>query len=1014
MAFPDTQLPVIVELDLAGDGSFSTDLTAARKVRVPSGITITRGRSNETDTAGPSSCRLVADNRDGSLSPRNPTGDYYGQLRRNTPIRVSITKDTSHLQVDAATGTTPAAGARVTAPDSSPLSITGDIDLRFDADLDAWRSTSMDLVGKWTSTAGQKSYQLVLLSSGRIGIYWSPDGTTELGIDSNAPVPIQHGRIAVRATLDVDNGSGGRTATFYIAPTLAGPWTQLGDALAASGTTSIFDSTTVATVLDTATGSQGNIIRGKVYGAEIRNGIGGTLVAAPDFTVQADGATSFIDQAPGALTGEQAVADGAAATADYLVCDDADAADITVGDFVVLTNSADVLKESTVFTVTSKVSAFGFTNIFYSPNSSAVTTTGDKMKVVGNTWTLTGEVSLTTRDVRFTGEVPSWPVSWDVSQRDVQTPIEAAGVMRRLQTGAPRLGSTVYRAMTSLTNVVAYWPMEDGTDATEFGSAVGGPPMRYTGTAPQFATYDGFDCSDPIATLDNLTDLRGAVPRYTPTGECQVRGLINVPAAGLTTNSEIISVNFGPMHFQVRYTTGTAGSLTLRAFDGDGTSLLTDGPWDFSVNGKDLLLSIELTQDGADIDYALATWEVQDNEAGLVITGTVAGQTLGRCTRVQWNTNGGVGDGLSVGHTVVQSEVTGLFDRGDELRGFRGESAYDRIARLCAENGVAFAGVGTQSSTEMGPQKSGELMDLLREAEAADGGILYEARDQLAIGYRTRRSLHTQEPTLTLDYAGRHLSQLQPVEDDDATRNDITVTRIDGSSARSTLETGAMSVQAPPDGIGRYGADYRLSLEDDGYLLQHAAWRMAVGTVDEARYPQIAVNLAARAIASSTTLTAAVRDLDVGDRLVVENPPAWLPPEDISQLAVGFTEIIGPKQHTITANNTPEAPYRVGVFSGQTGAAESRYNCAGTVTAEALDTTETGVDITIPAGKRGWGHGSGDYPVVIGGEEMTVIGVSGTAPSQTLTVVRSVNGVVKSHAAGASVQLARPVRYGLL
>jgi hypothetical protein len=927
VAFPGTHLPVVVELDLAGDGTFSTNITSKTYVRDM--VTITRGRPNETALSEPARCDLVLNNRDGRFSPRKADGAYYGSLRRNTPLRVSITQATSHLLIDAATGTTPAAGARVTTPDSANLSITGDLDVRFDADLTSWRDVA-DLIGKWTTTGNQRSWQFMILASGRPALFWSPNGTTELGVGSTAALPVQTGRLALRVTLDVNNGASGRTATFYTADSLSGSWTQLGDPVTESGTTSIFDSTANVTVLDDPAGSQSRVIRGRVFGAQVLQGIGGTVRASPDFTAQTHGATSFAD-------------------------------------------------------------------------------------AQGNTWSLTGAVKLSTRDVRFVGEVPSWPVTWDLSQRDVRSPIEATGVTRRLQTGAPRLSSTARRAMLAAADVVAYWPMEDGTDATFFASAIpGGKPMTVFAGSPSLAAYDGFACSDPLPTFDSATDLRAPVPSHAATGESQVRGLVSFPVGGtIADNTEIISVNYtgSADHWQVRYNTG--GGLTVRAFDSNGTSLLTDGPWAFGIDGDDVLLSIELTQNGSDIDYAVATWDIADDAVGLVVSGTVAGRTIGRAKRVQWNPNGGA-DQISVGHTVVQTSIEGLFARQSEMKAHVGETAVARLSRLCSENGVTFQPWGGATSTSMGPQRSGTLMDLLRECEAADGGILFEARDELALAYRCRRGLYAQTPGATLDYDGRHLSGLQPVEDDDAVRNDITVTRPGGASGRAVLESGALSVQAPPDGIGRYSADLEINVQTDLYLDDQAAWRLAVGTPDEARFPTVTCNLAAPAIATSATLTASVRRLEVGDRLVIEDPPAgWMPPEDITQIAVGFVEEIGPKAHRITANCTPESPYQVGIFSGATGGRESRWSAVGTVTAEALDTTETGVDITTPHRWISWAHNDGDYGVVIGGELMTVTGVSGTAPNQVLAVVRSVNGVVKSHASGAAVTLVRPVRYGL-
>lgn len=78
----------------------------------------------------------------------------------------------------------------------------------------------------------------------------------------------------------------------------------------------------------------------------------------------------------------QAPAFGSPISPNYLVATDANAAAINIGDYVQLYTAGDVLKEGTKFRVTSKASAFGLTNIFYTPNSAVITVAGDKMKVL--------------------------------------------------------------------------------------------------------------------------------------------------------------------------------------------------------------------------------------------------------------------------------------------------------------------------------------------------------------------------------------------------------------------------------------------------------------------------------------------------------------------------------------------------------------------------------------------------------------------------------------------------------
>lgn len=105
MAWPVPPLDIEVSLDLGADPFadpttwvFDTVITAVAGqhgsfVRAASGIRIQRGRRNEQGVIGPASCTMVLDNRDGRFTRLNPLGAYYGQLRKNTPIRVRVRAD---------------------------------------------------------------------------------------------------------------------------------------------------------------------------------------------------------------------------------------------------------------------------------------------------------------------------------------------------------------------------------------------------------------------------------------------------------------------------------------------------------------------------------------------------------------------------------------------------------------------------------------------------------------------------------------------------------------------------------------------------------------------------------------------------------------------------------------------------------------------------------------------------------------------------------------------------------
>ncbi len=169
--------------------------------------------------------------------------------------------------------------------DTAANSVTGDIDLRVHAALDDWSSGLVQrLISKWYGS--QKAYFVGVGVTGLVVIGTTPDGSTQLTAQSTAVVPFADGGDGwIRATLDVDNGSGGRTATFYTS-TDGSSWTQLGSAVTTAGTTSIFDSTTYVEFGTSDHGSYFPAV-GKLYSAEIRNGIGGTLVNTIDANASA-------------------------------------------------------------------------------------------------------------------------------------------------------------------------------------------------------------------------------------------------------------------------------------------------------------------------------------------------------------------------------------------------------------------------------------------------------------------------------------------------------------------------------------------------------------------------------------------------------------------------------------------------------------------------------------------------------------------------------------------------------
>lgn len=190
---------------------------------------------------------------------------------------------------------TAVSGNYVSTPDAAALDIVGDIDLRADVTLSNWNPGSFrTLLAKYTPSGNQKSYGLAINNTGKVSVFWSSTGANDLESDSTVnPTPATSGRLAVRAVLDVNNGAAGNTATFYTAPTIDGPWTQLGAPVVTVGTTSIFASTAIVELGSDSVGTT-DLLAGTIHAAQILNSAG-AIVAAPTARRLTAGVTSFTD-----------------------------------------------------------------------------------------------------------------------------------------------------------------------------------------------------------------------------------------------------------------------------------------------------------------------------------------------------------------------------------------------------------------------------------------------------------------------------------------------------------------------------------------------------------------------------------------------------------------------------------------------------------------------------------------------------------------------------------------------
>ncbi len=217
-------------------------------------------------------------------------------------------------------------------------------------------------------------------------------------------------------------------------------------------------------------------------------------------------------------------------------------------------------------------------------------------------------------------------------------------------------------------------------------------------------------------------------------------------------------------------------------------------------------------------------------------------------------------------------------------------------------------GASIAIGSAMGPQPDDTFVNVLQQCEDVDRGTIIEARDFFGLKYRTRGSLQNQPVTLSLNYTAAQVAAgLQPVFDESLIRNDIILTRPNGSSWDASLNAGPLSVLMPPNGVGIYQYSLNCNCYTDNQLANIGAWVLTTGTVNDYRYPSMPVDLTRIAVQS---LFAAAAIVDCGDFVQITNAPTdRLPNATVNQLAFGLDEDLNAYKWTITMACIPESPY---------------------------------------------------------------------------------------------------------
>jgi hypothetical protein len=446
----------------------------------------------------------------------------------------------------------------------------------------------------------------------------------------------------------------------------------------------------------------------------------------------------------------------------------------------------------------------------------------------------------------FQGYAVGFPPDWSLRGNDARVQVDAAGALRRLSQGQSPVQSSLRRGIPMTDGILAYWPCEDGPEAGGFAPAVGPYFMSWYGD-PKLASSAAFASSAPIPVLSGSV-WAGSIAASPATGEVHARFIAEFPGSTAPDEGVLLTIltSGTAARYDLVYVPGGGGFLTVVVYDGFG-SLITFHPTGvgFNIDSPPLArrYSLTLTQNGSNIDITFGTVDAETADDSGFGSMTVNSRTLGVPITALVNGAGsanpaGALDQVAYGHLAVYDADPGYYDNLNELVAFRGERADHRLERLCAENGETIDITGIAPIT-MGAQSIATLLDLLRECETADDGVLYDGRG-VGLSYVCRSERENQDADLTINASG---SQLAPgfaaVDDDQRRRNKATVTRTAASESTYEDTDGPLGTAV----IGVYDTSLSVNLQEDFDAIRYAEWIVHVGTQDGYRYPAVPVDV---------------------------------------------------------------------------------------------------------------------------------------------------------------------------
>lgn len=583
---------------------------------------------------------------------------------------------------------------------------------------------------------------------------------------------------------------------------------------------------------------------------------------------------------------------------------------------------------------------------------------------------------------RFTGGLEKLPREWNSGGRNSWVTLTGRGTLHRLTQRGKTLKSALARHMEQNTwnDLIGCWLMEDAADSTFAAGAL----LKRSQQAPRqvkpmwVGGSARFGQAAKPSGVASLVDLSGGyLAANLPVGldtnewrvECVAQG---DPGSPITAQTRIASwITRGPV---VRWDLvandgvvaihGYTATEFLQAINFTATFDADDGDLHhYRVDAYDNVgtLTVELWIDGE-----------------LAGTDTLAATTTHQPTYIRAHPDA-ESFALPMSALMVWStrpSTTPTQEIVDAAFGWVGETADQRFSRTAQEEliNLTMPTLGDQFVCPMGPQTPGTLIDIWRQAERTEYGLLMDDVDG-KVRWRTSLELYNQTAALSLSYTGRQIAgPFLPADDTQLYVNDATARKPNGASARSYD-------QADIDRRGTFDEPFDVNPDSDYTLDGIASFYKQQGMVDADRYDNIRLNMA------HPQMTAKIADwltVRPGSRLAVTSLPLTVHPEGTNPdlMVAGWVEDITlPRQWTADLACVPYQPYNVGVVgTDKLQTAKSVFGDDGAGLSTSVTSSATSIPVVTMHGPKFTTTG-GHYPTLmqVGGEHVNVTAMANTA-----------------------------------